>query len=100
LSTLTSMALEAGILYWQARRQFRYEVDWTLLLKVLLASVGFIVAALLLPPRTIWTLAGDGILGGILYVGGLLLLRVIKLEEVLAYVANVRTRRHTVSAAQ
>jgi O-antigen/teichoic acid export membrane protein len=90
IATVVSMALKAVALYVQSQRDFRYQLNVWLVLRILLSSISIILVVWLIPVDTIWLLVVDTGLGGLLYLAGLVILKVISVQEVYAYLQRVR----------
>lgn len=60
------------------------------MLRVLLSSISIILVVWLIPVNTIWLLVVDTTLGGVLYLAGLVTLKVISVQDVYAYLQRVR----------
>jgi O-antigen/teichoic acid export membrane protein len=90
IATMVSMALKAVALYLQSWREFKYRLNGWLILRVLLSSLVIILVVWLIPASTIWLLIVDAIVGGLLYLTGLFILKVVKVQVVYAYLQKVR----------
>ena len=76
----------------RARRVLDFDPQWTILGKSLLACVPMSLFLWWVRPVGIWGLAGSVIGGALLYVVGLLLLRVIQPEEIRLVRSLLRVR--------
>lgn len=90
LATVLSMGLKAIALYLQSWQGFKYSLNWHLIWRVLLSSSMLIFVVWLIPASTIWLLIANIVLGGVLYLFGLIVLRVINIQDVYLYLAKIR----------
>lgn len=91
IATMVSMFLKAIALYLQSVREFKYQLDFNLMGRVVLASFSFVMIVWLFPANTIIQLVLDTLFGGILYIICLMILRVFTYQDIYAYVQRPRT---------
>ena len=81
-SVVISLMFKSLILYLQAVREFKFQVDGVFFIKVIIASIAMILVAYGFDPDTIGMLIAGVCLGLVLYIIALFLLGVVKMGDV------------------